>query len=67
MQSDQPFRDMLILSLHHGPHDSAAALLDDYTVLAAVAEERMNRVKCSGGFPEQSLAEVLPRRLPREH
>ena len=50
---------MLILSLHHGPHDSAAALFDDYTVLAAVAEERMNRVKCSGGFPEQSLAEVL--------
>ncbi len=50
---------MLILSLHHGPHDSSAALFDDYTVLAAVAEERMNRVKGSGGFPEQSLAEVL--------
>ena len=50
---------MLILSLHHGPHDSAAALFDDYTVLAAVAEERMNRQKGSGGFPEQSLAEVL--------
>jgi carbamoyltransferase len=50
---------VLILSLHHGPHDSSAALFDDYTVLAAVAEERMNRVKGSGGFPEQSLAEVL--------
>ena len=50
---------MLILSLHHGPHDSAAALFDGYTVLAAVSEERMNRVKCSGGFPERSLAEVL--------
>ena len=50
---------MLILSLHHGPHDSAAALFDDYTVLAAVAEERLNRVKCSGGFPEQAMAEVL--------
>ena len=50
---------MLILSLHHGPHDSSAALFDDYTVLAAVAEERMNRVKGSGGFPEQSIAEVL--------
>lgn len=50
---------MLILSLHHGPHDSSAALFDDYSVLAAVAEERMNRVKGSGGFPEQSLAEVL--------
>jgi carbamoyltransferase len=50
---------MLILSLHAGPHDSSAALFDDYRILAAVAEERMNRVKGSGGFPEQSLAEVL--------
>jgi carbamoyltransferase len=51
--------EMLILSLHHGAHDSSAALFDDYTVLAAVAEERMNRVKCSGGFPERAMAEVL--------
>src|SRR5689334_24837777 len=50
---------MLILSLHAGPHDSSAALFDDYRVLAAVAEERMNRVKGSGGFPERSLGEVL--------
>ncbi|HWB50092.1 MAG TPA: carbamoyltransferase C-terminal domain-containing protein [Stellaceae bacterium] len=50
---------MLILSLHHGPHDSSAALFDDYRLLAAVAEERLNRIKCSGGFPEQSIAEVL--------
>lgn len=50
---------MLILSLHSGPHDSSAALFDDYTVLAAVAEERLNRVKGSGGFPDASLAEVL--------
>ncbi len=50
---------MLILSLHSGPHDSSAALFDDYRILAAVAEERMNRVKGSGGFPERSLAEVL--------
>ena len=50
---------MLILSLHHGPHDFSAALFDDYQVLAAVAEERLNRIKCSGGFPEQALAEVL--------
>jgi len=50
---------MLILSIHAGPHDSSAALFDDYRVLAAVAEERMNRVKGSGGFPEQSIAEVL--------
>ncbi|MBV9555248.1 MAG: carbamoyltransferase, partial [Alphaproteobacteria bacterium] len=50
---------MLILSLNHGSHDSAAALFDDYTLLAAVSEERLNRVKCSGGFPEQAVAEVL--------
>ena len=50
---------MLILSLHSGPHDSSAALFDDYRLLAAVAEERLNRVKCSGGFPEKSVAEVL--------
>jgi carbamoyltransferase len=50
---------MLILSLHHGPHDSAAALFDDYRVLAAVSEERMSRVKGAGGFPAQALDEVL--------
>ena len=50
---------MLILSLHSGPHDSSAALFDNYTILAAVAEERLNRRKGSGGFPERSLAEVL--------
>lgn len=50
---------MLILSVHSGPHDSSAALFDDYRLLAAVAEERLNRIKCSGGFPERSIAEVL--------
>ena len=50
---------MLILSLHSGPHDSSAALFDEYRILAAVAEERLNRVKCSGGFPERSLTAVL--------
>ncbi len=50
---------MLILSLHSGPHDSSAALFDDYRLLAAVAEERLNRIKCSGGFPEKAIAEVI--------
>ena len=50
---------MLILSLHHGPHDSAAAIFDDYSIVAAIAEERMNRSKCSGGFPELAIAEVF--------
>ncbi|HEY4470613.1 MAG TPA: carbamoyltransferase C-terminal domain-containing protein [Stellaceae bacterium] len=50
---------MLILSLHSGPHDSAAALFDDYRILAAVAEERLNRKKGAGGFPAQAIPEVL--------
>jgi carbamoyltransferase len=50
---------MLILSLHSGQHDSSAALFDDYRLLAAVAEERLNRVKGSGGFPEKAIAEVM--------
>src|SRR6478736_6586167 len=43
---------MLILSLHSGPHDSSAALFDDYRVLAAVAEERRNIdvLVCTRGF-----------------
>jgi carbamoyltransferase len=53
------FETLLILSINHGPHDSAAALFDDYRLLAAVSEERLNRVKCSGGFPEKAVAEVL--------
>ena len=28
-------------------------------MLAAIAEERLNRIKGAGGFPEQSIAEVL--------
>jgi predicted NodU family carbamoyl transferase len=38
---------MLVLSMHHGPHDSSAALFGDYELLAAVAEERLNRVKAA--------------------
>src|SRR3954471_7961226 len=57
--SDAAAASMLILSIHAGPHDSAAALFDDYRVLAAVAEERLNRRKGSGGFPTQAVREVL--------
>src|SRR5439155_16006961 len=59
VRRDDGYPTMLILSLHAGPHDSSAALFDDYAVLAAVAEERLNRIKGAGGFPEQSIAEVL--------
>ena len=48
-----------ILSIHCGIHDSAAALFDDYRVVAAVQEERLTRTKKEGGEPRASIAEVL--------
>ena len=49
----------IILSIHCGIHDSAAALLDDYRVVAAVQKERLSRVKKDGDAPHESVAEVL--------
>jgi carbamoyltransferase len=49
----------LILAVHYGPHDSAAALLLDYDVKAAVALERVTRVKGDGGHPDPCIEEVL--------
>ncbi len=48
-----------ILSIHCGAHDSAAALFDDYRVVAAVQKERLSRTKKQGGEPEDCIAEVL--------
>ncbi|MCW8905838.1 MAG: hypothetical protein OQL28_01190 [Sedimenticola sp.] len=48
-----------ILSIHSGPHDSAAALFNDYELLAAVHQERLSRVKCDGGFPDLAIEHVL--------
>ncbi len=39
--------------------DSGAALFVDGTLVAAVNEERLNRVKLWGGFPALSIAKVL--------
>src|SRR5690348_15012768 len=50
---------MLILSVHAAAHDSAAALFDDYALLAAVQQERMTRRKGDGGIPHAAIAEVL--------
>lgn len=50
----------VILAIHHGLfHDSAAALLVDYEVKAAVALERLTRVKGDGRDPGPSIDEVL--------
>lgn len=40
-------------------HDAGAALLVDGRLMAAVSEERLDRVKNSGAFPHKSIAEVL--------
>ena len=49
-----------ILSIHWGgDHDSAAALFDDYKIVAAVQKERLTRSKKDGGAPTDCVAEVL--------
>ncbi len=50
----------LILALHSGPHDSVAALFDDYDLKAAVQLERLTRMKGDGGKPPDAcIDEVL--------
>jgi predicted NodU family carbamoyl transferase len=49
----------LILNVHTGSHDAAAALFDDYEPLA-VQLERLTRVKCDGReHPDLAIDEVL--------
>lgn len=50
----------LILSVHTGSHDAAAAVFDDYELLAAVQLERLTRVKGDGReHPDLAIDEVL--------
>lgn len=50
---------MTVLGIHLG-HDATAALIDDSgNVLAAVAEERLSRIKYHTGFPYRAIDEVL--------
>src|SRR5580704_16976864 len=51
----------LILGVHIGPHDAAAAVLADYEVKAAVELERLTRKKGDGGsaFPDACVDELL--------
>ena len=49
---------MKILGVHDG-HNAAAALVIDGRVVAAVQEERFNRVKNWSGFPRQATRFVL--------
>jgi carbamoyltransferase len=47
------------LGLSFGYHDSAAALISEGQVIAAVQEERLTRIKADSNFPYHALLEVL--------
>ncbi len=49
----------LILAVHTGIHDAAAAVLVDYDVKAAVQLERLTRVKGDGTYPDVCIEELL--------
>ena len=49
--------NILGINAYHG--DSSAALVVDGQLVAAVEEERFNRIKHWAGFPEQSIRYVL--------
>ena len=49
---------MLILGIAH-QHDAGAALIADGRIVAAVNEERLNRLKLYWGWPELAIQEVL--------
>src|SRR5260221_2007338 len=52
-------KPIYVLGLNAFHADAAAALLRDGELVAAVAEERLNRVKHFAGFPAQAIREVL--------
>ncbi|HEY4407205.1 MAG TPA: carbamoyltransferase C-terminal domain-containing protein [Xanthobacteraceae bacterium] len=49
----------LILAIHTGIHDAAAAVFEDYSLRAAVSLERLTRHKNDGRDPEACIDEVL--------
>ena len=49
----------LILGVHSGSHDAAAALFDGYALKAAVSLERLTRNKGDGAYPDLAIDEVL--------
>lgn len=49
----------LVLGINSAHADSSAALVSDRGVLAAIAEERLNRKKHCAGFPRLAVQEVL--------
>ena len=49
---------MRILGIHDS-HDAGAAIIEDGRIIAAVNEERLNRMKLCWGFPRDSIQKVL--------
>lgn len=49
----------IILGISYGHGDSSAALIVDDKLVAAVEEERFNRIKHFAGFPEQAIQYCL--------
>ena len=49
---------MYLLGIHDG-HNASAALMKDGEILDAIQEERFNKIKNFGGFPENSISYIL--------
>lgn len=49
------FREFEELRAGHSFHDAAAALLNDGCIVAAIEEERLNRVKHTNFFPRRAV------------
>jgi carbamoyltransferase len=49
----------LVLGINSAHADSSAVLVGENGIIAAIAEERMNRKKHCAGFPAQAVAEVM--------
>lgn len=56
---DEPPSPVPYRSDFDGNHDSAAVLLRNGKVIAAVEQERLDRIKHSGGFPFDAISECL--------
>ncbi len=49
---------MYFLGIHDG-HNASAALMKDGEIIDAIQEERFNKIKNFGGFPEKSIEYIL--------
>src|SRR5258706_15506235 len=49
----------LVLGINSAHADSSAAIAGERGLIAAIAEERLNRKKHCGGFPQLAVQEVL--------